>query len=474
MEVGIGDLVVLHVDTTSEMEVGTADAAQTTRDIGVQSNGAETKTTRDMGVQCNISCTSCTKKEKDLDEKHVKELLLEKGCSAVQIKQMFNSGEGIKRYPDYTDEEICRGLVIRSLGEKTFCYLRNLQIFPLPSQTTLKRWISGFKVTPGLNQQLFKLLETFLQTKEERSRYAAVAFDEMEVKQVIEYDKASKCVRGPHKKIQVVMIRGLIAKWKQVIYFSFDTPMRKDLLLDLIKKCEAAGAKVQGVVFDLGNHGFLKEFQILSDGQNRIQNPVDQNRDIFFFADAPHMLKLLRNHLLDKGFTLTSKGSSVNLTKGDFEQLLLLNGNELKLVPKLSHSHVDVKGIGRQRVRPAAQLLSDSVAKAFTYHFGESYTIRSSFVKLINDWFDIMNSRSVNDVCPTKNAFGLKIESQLNILNSMDNAMETLRFSNQQAKITKLPFQKGIQISIRSLIGLFQQLQKLDTGIKFVMTVRLN
>lgn len=56
------------------------------------------------------------------------------------------------------------------------------------------------------------------------------------------------------------------------------------------------------------------------------------------------MLKLLRNHLLDKGFTLTSKGSSVNLTKGDFEQLLLLDGNELKLVPKLSNSHVDVKG----------------------------------------------------------------------------------------------------------------------------------
>ena len=127
MEVGIGDLVVLHVDTTSEMEVGTADAAQTTRNIGVQSNGAETKTTRDMGVQCNISCTSCTNKEKDLDEKRVKELLMEKGCSAVQIKQIFNSGEGIKRYPDYTDEEICRGLVIRSLGEK------NVLLPPKPS-----------------------------------------------------------------------------------------------------------------------------------------------------------------------------------------------------------------------------------------------------------------------------------------------------------------------------------------------------
>ena len=77
--------------------------------------------------------------------------------------------------------------MIRSLGEKTFCYLRNLQIFPLPSSTTLQRWISNFKVEPGVNESLFKLLETFLKTKEERSRHAAVAFDEMNVKQVIEY-----------------------------------------------------------------------------------------------------------------------------------------------------------------------------------------------------------------------------------------------------------------------------------------------
>ena len=165
-----------------------------------------------------------------------------------------------------------------------------------------------------------------------------------------------------------------------MIYFSFDMSMRKDLRLDLIVKCEAAGAKVHGVVFDLGNHGFLKQFQILSEQRYSYTNPVDQNRELFFFADTPHMLKLLGNHMLDKGFTLSSEGKTVNLCKEDFEKLLLLDSKELKLVPKLNHSHLDVRGIGRQRVRPAAQLLSESVAKAFTFHFGESYMIQSKFV----------------------------------------------------------------------------------------------
>lgn len=100
---------------------------------------AEAKTTREIGIQCSLGCVkkSCTKVAKTVDEKLVKAFLLEKGCSEVQIKQIFNGRSG-KRYHDYTEEEICRGLVIRSLGEKTFCYLRNLQIFPLPSSTTLQ------------------------------------------------------------------------------------------------------------------------------------------------------------------------------------------------------------------------------------------------------------------------------------------------------------------------------------------------
>ena len=61
---------------------------------------------------------------------------------------------------------------------------------------------------------------------------------------------------------------------------------------------------------------------------------------------------------------------TVTLGKEDFEKLILVDGKEYKLAPKLNYStHIDVKGIARQRVRPALQLCSETVAKAFLFSF---------------------------------------------------------------------------------------------------------
>ena len=59
------------------------------------------------------------------------------------------------------------------------------------------------------------------------------------------------------------------------------------------------------------------------------------------FADTPHLLKLLRNHLLDQGITLPD-GTKVD--KDLFTQVLKLDqGKEYRLLPKVSvASHLEV------------------------------------------------------------------------------------------------------------------------------------
>jgi len=51
-------------------------------------------------------------------------------------------------------------------------------------------------------------------------------------------------------------------------------------------------------------------------------------------------------------------------------------------------------------------------------------------------------------------------------------AKKTMRFANNTAKTAKLPFQKGILLSINSLLGLFKDLQK--EGVDYLLTKNLN
>lgn len=63
--------------------------------------------------------------------------------------------------------------------------------------------------------------------------------------------------------------------------------------------------------------------------------------------------------------------------KGVFENLLKLNKNDFKLAHKITENHIIVPQAKKQNVRFAAQLLSNTVAKAILYcgeHFKIDYT----------------------------------------------------------------------------------------------------
>jgi hypothetical protein len=46
-------------------------------------------------------------------------------------------------------------------------------------------------------------------TKDLHFEYAMLTFDEMEVKKTLEVDQKNQRIIGPHKKMQMVMMRGL-------------------------------------------------------------------------------------------------------------------------------------------------------------------------------------------------------------------------------------------------------------------------
>jgi hypothetical protein len=88
------------------------------------------------------------------------------------------------------------------------------------------------------------------------------------------------------------------------------------------------------------------------------------------FADGPHLLKLLRNHLIDNGFNIDGD----KIDTACIESLLKCSISELIFAHKLTRYHLDVKGPQRQKVKLVAPIFSNSVSRVLWKTRVSSYT----------------------------------------------------------------------------------------------------
>lgn len=269
------------------------------------------------------------------------------------------------------------------------------------------------------------------------------------------------------------MARGLLAAWKQPIYYDFDSAMSKETYLTLVKKLYSAGFIVIATTSDLGstNQGLLTKMGI-NVFKTFISHPSDGNLVIFFFPDVPHLIKLIRNHLLDQGFLLANEKF---ISKTGLEELLQIQKGDLKTAFKLTREMLDVQGTARQRVSPATKLFSNNNANALMLAGKEklisynNYVELSNFLKLVNDWFDIHNSNSLYGKHEGLNAY-TGTENQIRILDEMTKTMKQMRVKGHNSC---LPFQNGIIIANESLKLLYNYAKE-KYGIKYILTRKLD
>jgi len=193
---------------------------------------------------------------------------------------------------------------------------------------------------------------------------------------------------------------------------------------------------------------------------------VDTSRKVWCFANVPHLLKLLRNHFLDHGICLPS-GTVIN--KDTPPQLMDRDSGELKIVHKLTPLHLNAVGVERQKVRIAAQLLSRTTAAAIRYLFPNKIEMEN-FFELVNDAFDVLNTRVKTGHFHATSAYGTHLNTQQKILESMHKAVGGMRIVGKE---TLLPFQKGFMMTITAVKGLFASVQALHNA-QYLLTARLN
>ena len=168
------------------------------------------------------------------------------------------------------------------------------------------------------------------------------------------------------KNAEVVMMRRLLLCWKQPTFYDFDCWMTKSLLDEIIKDIKRLWCEVTvlGLDLDAGNQALWKELNI-NINNSHFLNPFDKIGMIFFFLDVPYLLKLFQNRLLNCVLTLLS-GTKIDKL---LQVLSWKDKEELKLCPKISLKHVEVKGIEKMKVSFVAQIFSNHVLGAFSTFF---------------------------------------------------------------------------------------------------------
>ena len=394
--------------------------------------------------------------------------------SKTQIDAII-SKKYVRHWPD---EDIATALTLRSMSPKCYEYLRTKKGIPLPCKSTLNERAKNFDCEPGILHSVLSLMKTKSDSVSPQERLCVISLDEMSIASEWSYDKGKDILYKPHDKVQVVMLSGLVAKWKQPIYYGYDISDMHEILISLIKEAECAGYPVVAIVHDLGssNLRLWKDFGIDPVAKKfSFKNPTAPDRDIFVFADVPHLIKLIRNNFLDSGFYLRD-GSFVN--DSCIREMMRASKTEYGLAYKLNEMHVNLEGPQRQRVMYAVQLMSKSCSSSLKY-LGERGLLKSrcwketaEFIGLVDEWSDVLNSSHKFGEKQSLNAFGINFDHQISVLNRMTEVITSMRVKNPVSK-GLYKFQKGVILSSQSIVGLYRMLQR-SFNLEYILTRNLN
>ena len=209
--------------------------------------------------------------------------------------------------------------------------------------------------------------------------------------------------------------------------------------------------------------------------------------DIALISDVPHILKNIRNALLNNDtFKIHDEyveifGLSTNEVRLSTIQKIceLQKDMELKIAPHLKPSMVNKKmsSFERMRVKPARAVLSRKTANAIRFcvdhyplHFNQDDITTAVFIEQIGDWYETMNNGKF-ELAFSKYKPEVYAECVTWLENFMYFFSSTKMHSSQHEDALK-PTQKGVLMTTKSTVTLQKDL--LNTGFKYVLSSRFS
>lgn len=285
---------------------------------------------------------------------------LQKIFTPAQVARIFSGKQA-----HWDEVDLSKAIVILGLSPKAYAYLRDECNLPLPSISSVKRYLANIEIQPGVLQCLINIMSIEGQKMTELERVVALSFDEVMIARRYSYDVKNDQVLEPKRSLQVVFARGIFKNWKEPVFFDFDCPMTETIVDEILVSLHKAGFSVISLACDLGKSNIsLYTKKGVTSEKPYFEHPITK-QPVFCIFDPPHQLKLGRNHLLDRGYDLNPalKRNKQLATTEPIKQLFTAVGvidfGQLSITPH----HLTVKGPQRQDVRKACQVLSNKTAR---------------------------------------------------------------------------------------------------------------
>lgn len=332
------------------------------------------------------------------------------------LKRQLNKIYKIALPRKYSPEIRVFALTLHFYSPRAYAYVRKKFDICMPHPKTLYKSVNG---EPGFNTEALKSIK-------ERAKlvnyplFGVLIFDEMAVRQHVEYDDTKYrgyVDMGPNidngygtvaKEALVFLINCINGSWKIPIGYFLINGLNAEQKANLIKQAltflHEHGMNIIAATFD-GAPANLSMCTILkcdlnySTFQSHFNHPTTHSK-VTVFLDACHAIKLLRNLFAEYKILIDDNGNFIR-----WDYLPMLNNIQVKeglhLSNKLRTSHIQYYK-QKMKVKLAVQVFSASVADALELcktdlqllEFAESEpTIR--FIRIINDLFDILNSRNM-------------------------------------------------------------------------------
>ena len=369
----------------------------------------------------------------------------------------------------------------------------------LPCSATIRAWAAAIQCEPGF---LTDVIEHLQNTLKDDEKDCILLVDEMAIKKEVIWDVKNKKFAGhtdygpilaeePDSiatNALVVMAVGLKRPWfHPVAYFLVDritSKMQAQIINEAISLLTEASLEVHGVTFD----GCAKNIATarclgckIDKFDGSFKHPTRPNKTLYVILDICHMLKLARNSLGDMKVFFDEDGNTIcwhyitdlyNVQKNDVLHL----GNKLKSVHIKWHNQ-------KMKVAVAAQTMSNSVAAGIMYlknlkleQFEKSQET-AEFILIINNLFDILNSKS---------KFGKNYKSPItlnNIEEIQDYVNQTIHYlttlvDKDGIKLVAGPrktFIVGFALSSKSILSLAKRLLERDYNrFDYLLTYRFS
>lgn len=394
----------------------------------------------------------------------------------------IKKAQNLKLESSYSPELRSFALQLNFYSPRSYNFVRQTFNSILPHPATISRWYKKVNAEPGFTTESFKLLEE-LSKKKTQKTYVNLSLDEMSIRkeQVWDGSKFQGHVDTgsevqddsiPLASLALVMfVTAINGVWKLPIAFFFITSMsgeqRANFVKIAVQLLTEINIYVSGLTFDgaAANISMAKHLGCSFDLENLKPYFLKNDLKIHVFWDPCHMLKLIRNTFGDFKTMIDNEGLHINFEF--INKLMLLQQSKgLHLGNKLRQAHV-LYNKQKMKVRLAAQLLSKSVATAIYFaretlnlpEFKDSYATER-FITLVNDCFDILNSRSLRPPGFKKALCEANIGMTTEFISNAIDYLKCLRFTNNQLVVVsarKTGF-VGFIVCLTSALNMYQEL----------------